>query len=320
MAPWLGLRRTATPIKRKTERSGYRGFVLLRLKMDAVTATPVSRALWFIESHFGRELTLEEIADAGCVSRYHMSRVFAVTLGCPVMRYVRGRRLTQAARALVNGAPDILKVALDVGYGSHEGFTRAFREQFGMTPEAVRAQGNLKNVRVMEPMKMPEQLLESVEARTESRGVLLIAGLGARYGCESSAGIPAQWQKFVPHLGRIAGQVGRTAYGVMCNFDDDGNFDYTCGVEVADFSQVSTDWSRVRIPPQEYAVFTHRDHISTIRSTWATIWNQWLPESGREVGDAPNFELYGEDFDSVAGRGLVEIWLPLATPLTRGSV
>jgi AraC family transcriptional regulator len=58
-------------------------------------------------------------------------------------------------------------------------------------------------------------------------------------------------------------------------------------------------------------VFTHCGHISTIRSTWTTIWNGWLPESGREVEDAPNFELYGENFDSVTGRGLVEIWLPL---------
>ena len=285
--------------------------------MDAVSATPVSRALWFIESHFASELTLEEIADAGCVSRYHMSRVFAITMGYPIMRYLRGRRLTEAARALADGAPDILKVALHVGYGSHEAFTRAFREQFGVTPEAVRAQGNLNNVRVMEPMKMHEQLLESVEARLEERGVLLIAGLGARYGCENSVGIPAQWQKFVPHLGSIAGQVGRKAYGVMCNYDDDGNFDYTCGVEVSDFSRVSTDWGRVIIPAQEYAVFTHRDHISTIRSTWATIWNKWLPESAREVSDAPNFELYGEDFDSVTGRGLVEIWLPLVPKSAR---
>ena len=279
--------------------------------MEAVSATPVNRALWFIESHLTHDLTLDEIADAGCVSRYHMSRVFAVTMGCPIMRYVRGRRLTEAARALVDGAPDILNVALDVGYGSHEAFTRAFREQFGLTPEAVRAQGSLKDIRVMEAMKMQETLLEKVEARIEKRNVLLIAGLGARYSCESSAGIPAQWQKFVPHLGSISGQVGRTAYGVKCNFDDDGNFDYTCGVEVAHFSRVSTDWNRVRIPAQEYAVFTHRDHISTIRSTWATIWNKWLPQSGRQMADAPHYELYGEDFDSMTGRGLVEIWVPL---------
>ena len=279
--------------------------------MNAVSATPVSRSLWFIESHLALDLTLDEIADAGCVSRYHMSRVFAVTMGCPIMRYMRGRRLTEAARALAKGAPDIMNLALDVGYGSHEAFTRAFREQFGLTPEAVRAQGNLAGIRVVEALKMPERLLDRIEARLETGRVLLIAGLGARYTCENSVGIAAQWQKFVPNLGNIAGQVGRTAYGVMCNFDDDGNFDYTCGVEVVDFSRISTDWSRVRIPAQEYAVITHRDHISTIRSTWATIWNKWLPESGRKAADAPHFELYGEDFDSVTGRGPVEIWLPL---------
>jgi AraC family transcriptional regulator len=137
---------------------------------------------------------------------------------------------------------------------------------------------------------------------------MLIAGLCARYGCESSVGIPAQWQ-IVPHLGSIAGQVGRKAYRVMCNFDDEGNLDYTCGVEISDFSRVSKDWDRVIIPAQEYAVFTHRDHVSTIRSTWATIWNKWLPESAREVAEAPNFELYGADCDPVTGRGLAEIWV-----------
>lgn len=50
----------------------------------------MSRALWFIESHLTHDLTLEEIADAGCVSLYHMSRVFAVTMGCPIMRYCAG--------------------------------------------------------------------------------------------------------------------------------------------------------------------------------------------------------------------------------------
>jgi AraC family transcriptional regulator len=48
------------------------------------------------------------------------------------MRYVRGRRLTEAAKVLSDGAPDILTVALDAGYGSHEAFTRAFRDQFGV--------------------------------------------------------------------------------------------------------------------------------------------------------------------------------------------
>jgi AraC family transcriptional regulator len=279
--------------------------------MNSARGSPVERALWFIESHFGRDVTLAEIAEVACVSQYHMSRMFAVTMGIPVMRYLRTRRMSEAARALANGAPDILSVALDVGYGSHEAFTRAFREQFGVTPESVRTQGHFRNLRLMEAMRVEGNPSNPLEARFEKGRVLLVSGMGSRYNCESTVGIAAQWQKFVPHMGNIAGQIGGKAYGVMCNFDEDGNFDYVCGVEVKDFSRVSMDWTRIRVPSQDYAVFTHRDHVSTIRNTWAAIWNRWLPDSGKEVEDAPNFELYGEDFDSVTGRGLVEIWVPL---------
>jgi hypothetical protein len=40
-------------------------------------------------------------------------------------------------------------------------------------------------------------------------------------------------------------------------------------------------------------MFRQRSHISTIRSTWNAIWNNWLPESEYEAIDAPDFECYG---------------------------
>ena len=102
---------------------------------------PVQHALWYIETNFAEPITLEEIAEAGGVSRHHMTRAFGAAFGASPMRYVRGRRLSEAARRLAGGAPDILGVALDAGYDSHEAFTRAFRDQFGVTPERVRAAG-----------------------------------------------------------------------------------------------------------------------------------------------------------------------------------
>ncbi|HEY4645165.1 MAG TPA: GyrI-like domain-containing protein [Steroidobacteraceae bacterium] len=119
------------------------------------------------------------------------------------------------------------------------------------------------------------------------------------------------WQRFLPHFGNIPGQVGRVAYGVNFNGDDEGNFDYMCGAEVANFSALPPDFSRVRIPEQRYAVFSHRGHISDIRRTWSTIWTKWLPESDHEVVDAPMFERYAEDFDPRPGKGGVEIRIPI---------
>jgi AraC family transcriptional regulator len=228
------------------------------------------------------------------------------------MRYVRGRRLTEAARSLVNGAPDIMAMALDAGYGSHEAFTRAFREQFGLTPEAVRAQRHLCNVELVEPIKMDETLIPDLKpARFETGRPLLIAGLGERHRWETSKAVPALWQRAVQHFGSIPRRVGRDTFGVVCNGDDEGNFDYIAGVEVKDFSDLPSAFSRLRIGPQKYAVFSQHEHISTIRCAVNTIWSRWLPESGHEVADAPNFESYGEEFDPRTGLGGFKIWIPI---------
>jgi AraC family transcriptional regulator len=273
---------------------------------------PFGKALWFVESHSGQDITLDDVAKVAGVSRYHLSRAFGLATGHPVLRYVRGRRLTEAARSLAAGARDILAVALDAGYGSHEAFTRAFRDQFGLTPEMVRAQGNLNNIELMEPIKMDETLLTRLEPpRFENGRTLLIAGISERYSSQTSANIPAQWQRFIPYLGHIPGQIGRVTYGVLCNSDDAGNTEYISGVEVSDFSRVPPELSRLRIPEHKYAMFFHRDHISTIRRVWFTIFNKWLPESGYKLAEAPEFERYGEEFDPVTGSGGFEIWLPI---------
>src|SRR5260221_8800106 len=80
----------------------------------------VGKAIWFIETHFSGDISLDDIARSAGVSRYHVVRAFGFATGHSVMRYVRGRRLTEAARSLAGGAPDILAVALDARYGSHE--------------------------------------------------------------------------------------------------------------------------------------------------------------------------------------------------------
>ncbi|QCI66372.1 AraC family transcriptional regulator [Phreatobacter stygius] len=276
--------------------------------------TPVEKALWFIEGHFADSIELDDIAAVGGVSRFYLTRAFVAATGQSAVRYLRGRRLSEAARSLADGAPDILAVALDAGYGSHEAFTRAFRDLFGLTPEQVRSQRHLVNVPLVEPIKMNEALLAHLETpRIEDGKALLIAGLNERYSCDSSRAIPAQWQRFGPHFGHVPGQVGQVSYGVCYNSDDDGNFDYLCGVEVSDVSGLPQDLARLRVAAQRYAVFAHRDHISTIRRTMHTIWSKWLPESGHNATDAPLFERYGEEFDPRTGNGGLEIWIPIKT-------
>ena len=273
---------------------------------------PAQKALWYIEGHLAKALTLDEIADVAGVSRFHLVRAFAATTGFSVMRYVRARRLTEAARALAAGAPDILSLALDADYGSHEAFTRAFRDHFGVTPETVRACACLDQLQLQEPVLMDSTATDNLKPPRFTIGkAMLVAGVGDRFSHETSAGIPGLWQRFHQAVEDIPGRVGQVAYGVCCNGDDAGNFDYIAGVEVADFTDLLREFSRVRIPEHKYAVFTHDEHISTIRRTISAIWNQWLPQSGFQVADAPNFERYDEHFDPRTGNGGLEFWVPI---------
>jgi len=275
---------------------------------------PAQKALWYIESHLRSPLTLDEIATIAGVSRFHLVRAFAEATGFSVMRYVRARRLSEAARELAAGAPDILTLALDADYGSHEAFTRAFRDHFGVTPEMVRATTCLNTLKLQEPITMISTALDHIDPpRTATGKAFLVAGISERYklGNGGGAGIPNQWHDFHQQSANIPRQLGKLAYGVCCNGDDAGNFDYVAGVEVADFSELPREFARVRIPAQKYLVFTHKDHISSIRRTVNTIWNRWLPQSGMTIADAPNFERYDESFDALTGNGGLQIWVPV---------
>ena len=147
--------------------------------------------------------------------------------------------------------------------------------------------------------------------RFEHGKPLMIVGLRAHYTSATADSMPAQWQKFVPHLGKIPGQAGSTTYGVLYNGDQSGNVDYLCGVEVANFDQVPAGLDRLRIPEQRYAVFTHRANVSKVKETWAAILEDWVPRSGAKLAGAPEFERYDERFDPRSGEGGLEIWVPV---------
>jgi AraC family transcriptional regulator len=153
--------------------------------------------------------------------------------------------------------------------------------------------------------------------RFEDGRPLLIAGLAGRYTAGTLDDLPALWERFSVHIGRIPGQVGRVAYGVCSEmFNGLGSFHYLSGVEVSEPSALPEQFSRVNIPAQRYVIFPHREQVSRLRYTVNTIWSPWFPESGhkavRASAGAPDFfERYGEEFDPQVGMGDVEVWIPV---------
>jgi predicted transcriptional regulator YdeE len=146
--------------------------------------------------------------------------------------------------------------------------------------------------------------------RYEQGRPMLFAGLRRKHTFARMAqDIPQQWENF-QKLGKLPGQVGTTAYGALCGADPKTQtMEYMCAVEVQSFDALPKELGRMRVPAVRYAVFRHAGNVATIQSTWQQIFSTWLPSSGMQSANTPDFEVYDERFDAATGEGGVEIWV-----------
>lgn len=274
----------------------------------------VDKALWVIERNSECELSLSTVAEACGVSRSHLASAFGSSTGWPLMKYLRARRLTCAAQILAQGAPDILSVALDAGYGSHEAFTRAFRDQFGVPPERVRERASTLGLALVAPLDLRARTRPALAPPWLSDGPAVRAvGLSRRHSFDKLIGIPIQWQVFMAGgYAQIAHRIEGIPIGIQYPADDQGGFDYVCAAEVDAFERVPDDLVRIEIPPRRYAVFEHRAHVSTLFDTYAAIWNEALPEHGWAPAPSPIIERHSPAFDPDTGEGGLCLWIPLS--------
>jgi AraC-like DNA-binding protein len=102
-------------------------------RQDAVEA--VQRMQDHMLAHLHDPVALQDLARAARYSPYHASRIFTEITGKTPFETLRALRLTEAARRLRDESVRIVDVAFDFDFASHEGFTRAFAREFGLTPK-----------------------------------------------------------------------------------------------------------------------------------------------------------------------------------------
>ena len=92
----------------------------------------------YILQNISEPITLLQLSRTADYSPWHSARIFKELTGKTPFEYIREVRLSQAAMALRDEQAKIIDVAFDFVFDSHEGFTRAFSKQFGLTPREYR--------------------------------------------------------------------------------------------------------------------------------------------------------------------------------------
>ena len=95
----------------------------------------------YIGEHIHEPLDRETLAAVAGFSIPHFHRVFRAHVGESAASYIRRLRMERAGRKLRMGAVDITEVALAAGYDSHAAFSKAFKQEFGLSPSEFRQLG-----------------------------------------------------------------------------------------------------------------------------------------------------------------------------------
>ncbi len=270
----------------------------------------LQNTLEYIDKHLGDALDVEHLAQHAGFSPYHFCRVFRFGTGQSVMGYVRSRRLLCAAVAL-SGQDRLIDIALQYGFETHSGFSKAFRRHFGCTPENFRIHAKafpppLPDLNTLKQSKRRNIVMEPTFI---TRPAIKIAGYSLHTtnvdGVNNTA-IPQFWTDYLTDgrckkLHEAAFVQNHAEYGACFPENPQtGEFVYAIGVEVQDGSEVPAELETFDIPAATYAVFlsppaSRAAFSDSIQSTWQHIYSQWFPQSGYEYAPGcVDYELYDE--------------------------
>ncbi len=95
----------------------------------------VQRMQEFIAAHLSENITLADLAKAAQFSTWYARKIFIAHMGLTPSKYIRRLRLSRSALRLRDEDCLITDVAFDLGFGSVDGYTRAFAREFGCNPK-----------------------------------------------------------------------------------------------------------------------------------------------------------------------------------------
>ena len=116
----------------------------------------IQNAIDYVESNLFKQLTCDEVAKNANMSLRSFYNYFWEISGYRYKEYVRKRRLSEALLQLQATEDKIIKIALQIGYESHEAFSRAFSNEFGLSP--IRFRKSRQNLKRIEKIKIIEEM------------------------------------------------------------------------------------------------------------------------------------------------------------------
>ena len=278
----------------------------------------VQRMQEYIEKHLFENISFADVAKASLFSPWYARRLFLEYTGVTPSEYIRKLRLKQSALKLRDEDVNILDVALDSGFGSVDGYHRAFRREVGCNPSAYDAAPI--PLRLFTPYGVKFRYMERKEPTMGARNVFIqVIDKPKRKVIIKRGKTATEYMKYCE-------EVGCDIWGLLVSMKSlcgepvclwlpeayikPGTSQYVQGVEVAedDTGEIPDGFDVIELPKAQYLMFQgepfqEEDYQQAIAEIWGAEKNYDASLIGYQWDDAnPRIQL-----EPIGTRGYIEL-------------
>ncbi|WP_419778850.1 AraC family transcriptional regulator [Maridesulfovibrio sp.] len=275
-------------------------------------AERMSHVLEYIQANLDDPMSLDELAQIACFSPYHFHRIFSGMVGESVKSYIKRLRLERAAVTLKRRELSVTDIAFDAGFLTHESFTRAFSNMFGVSPQVFRKtnQSNIEHARVVfwKEVSMDVKVVE-----LKDMNVAYVRHNGPYEECK-----PA-WENLCEWAGGNGILKPSARFLSLCHDDPKitprEKIRHDACMEIDPAIEVAAPVAKKTIEAGCYAVTVHKGSYMNLAETYAMLCGQWAPQNGFEVDAKASIQIYLNNYNTTPAEDLLtEVYVPLCQP------
>lgn len=283
------------------------------MEPDSSNIQRIGRVVDYLNEQVTSAPTLDELADIAGISRFHFHRVYRAITGETPAGTVRRLRLAHAVMMLKETQKPITDIAFDVGYESSQAFSKALRAATGHSASELRKDASKLESAIHglasppppasgQPLEVRMQTVEPfvvVAARHVGPTPGLFQAFGALFGIIEEVG----------HAGDMRGIYGVPIDDVR-EVPEESRFD--CCFDIGPKFQPDDRYRSLTLGGGRYAITRHVGHYDGLEDTYDRAFGGWLSESGRVLRDAPFYNHYLADPETLPPEEWeTDIYIPI---------
>ena len=287
----------------------------------------IQKAINYIEDHLLEDINFEEVAKNLFISSFEFHRAFGFLTGITPTTYIRNRRLSLAAKEIIETNHKIIDIALKYCYETSESFTKAFTRFHNVSPK------NARNNPSKLVMFNPFSIKVTIEGGSMNYKIIDIKDqkflvCSKSFDNEivndlSNHDIPDFWgeceeNKILDTMFSLRKEDKNLLYGLCNSTSKKGEkcFDYGIGILLdEDTTSLSLDEIKKlnlevwKVPSSKYVVFECvGEDPKIIKETWSKFYKEFLPQMGYTAKNAIDYEVY---YGSTRPDLFCELYIPI---------